>query len=92
MAYKIQYKSGDDRRYPIKQLKRKRRYSSIIFACFILIALLSGSLFRVYDKLLPAELQSTKIATLMLLETLKEGKSIEDAVLVFCRQIIGEKS
>lgn len=91
MGYRIEYGSQDELRKP---LKNKHRYSAIAAAVCIL-ALVAGAmaikhtgLTWVKEVLLPGDPAVTATALENMVDHIKDGDSIAEAVTAFCREIV----
>lgn len=91
MGYRIEYGSSGDLRKP---LKSKRPYSAIAAAACVL-ALVAGAitvkqtgLTWVQEFLLPGDPAVTAAALENMVDNIKDGDSIAEAVTAFCREIV----
>lgn len=93
MSYKIQYTPQDNRRYPQKSKRSKRQWGVGALFLSIMAVLIWISVQGVPDFLILPEIELAKNAAQSMIEDVREGESVEHAVLVFCKQVInGEKS
>lgn len=91
MAYKIQYTPQDNGRYP-EHIKRQRtKWGRGVIACLVIAVVLWFAANGIPELLIPLNVEITKSAAEEMVETVRQGESIERAVLVFCRQIIDGK-
>lgn len=88
MAYIIQYSPESSGKYP--QIKKQNSHK--LGGWFLLLAILIAAVWiRIYgipDFLIPGDPQVTKSAAVMMITNLQEGVKIEDAIAVFCEQIL----
>lgn len=91
MGYRIEYGSQGELRKP---LKSKRSYSAIA-ATICVLALVAGAitvkhtgLTWVQEVLLPGDPAVTAAALENMVDNIKEGDSIADAVTTFCKEIV----
>ena len=91
MGYRIEYGSQGELRKP---LDHKRSYSAIAAAVCVLalvagaIAIKHAGLSWVQEVLLPGDPAVTAAALENMVENIKEGNSIAEAVTAFCREIV----
>lgn len=91
MGYRIEYGSQGDLRKP---LKPKRPYSAIAAAACVLalvagaIAIKHTGLTWVQEVLLPGDPAVTAAALENMVDNIKEGNSIAEAVTAFCQEIV----
>ena len=88
MAYKIQYAPENTKRYP--QVKKRTKYSYIRL-CFIVCALAAAAWIKLHgipDFLIPGDPTVTKEAAALMVDELKVGASLRDAITVFCKEIL----
>lgn len=91
MAYQIAYNPEDKKKYPIAD-HRKQNKKWMVWSCCTL--LLIGMLAipeiwgRVKHILLPGDAEQTAAAITSLVENVREGTPVGDAVTVFCREIL----
>ena len=90
MAYKILYSPEDARKYPISRVEGKGKWLRCTLVCIALCSLLSVPKVRIaLEKwLIPGDVDGTKTALSTMLEQIRTGEPIEEAVSAFCREII----
>lgn len=88
MAYKIQYSPETGKRYP--QTRKRRHVDAGRWVCLLLIvaAALWLRLNGVPDFLIPGDPDITKAAAAMFVDEIQNGSSVNDAVTVFCKEIL----
>ena len=88
MAYKVQYTPQDMKRYPpVQQHTLGRWRKRIICAALVFFAVYfvrNG----VPDFLIPGDPDVTQAAAVEMVSSVKRGVSVQDAIQVFCKQII----
>ena len=91
MSYRIEYGTA----VPAKYLKKKRKSHFRIFnaLCILLFAFGTGRVWpegreKLQNFLLPGEPSVTEQAFTGMISDLSEGVNLEEAMLVFCQQII----
>lgn len=90
MGYQIMYSPEDNHKYPAYKPKSKNRW---LFPVVITIALLvAAGIPNVRNSLerwlIPGDAQVTKAAFSAMLDQLRTGEPIDEAVTAFCREII----
>ena len=91
MGYKIQYDSNSLKKYPKVYNKTVNRKRIWITALIILLIIGIVPLYRsglLKELLIPGDVAITEAAAEMLAENLKGGMPVEEAIRVFCREII----
>ena len=88
MAYKIQYTPQDNGRYPERMKRQRSKWSRGVIACLVIATVLWVAANGIPETLILPNTEITKSAAKEMVETVRQGASIEQAVLAFCRQII----
>lgn len=88
MSYKIQYTPQDDARYPQKMKAYRIKWSRGIFGCLLITVAIWLTTHGFPEALMTPEMEITKHAAKVMVETVRRGEPIEEAVLVFCKQVI----
>ena len=88
MAYKIEYSPETAYRYPQRTCRQKR-----IRGNWVLVVLLLAGFFWVRfngipDFLIPGDKEITREAAALLVEDLQDGKTVKEAITVFCNTIL----
>lgn len=90
MSYQIMYNPEDSHKYPT-QFKKKHK-KIILPVLMVLLCVLAlgrpGIRNKVEQWLIPGDPQVTKAAFSLMLDELREGESLGDAVTTFCNEII----
>lgn len=93
MAYTVYYtETGEIERNNIAL--KKSNHKILVSLCLVLlfvfgtVKLLSSE--RIQQFLIPGDPQITKAAFAEMTQSVREGQSVEDAVVAFCRQILTE--
>ena len=88
MSYSILYAAGPHDKY--KPRKRSGRVSKILSAAMILAAVAALAVFRrpIGRALLPGDPEVTERAAEQLVESLKNGENMQDAVTAFCIEVL----
>ena len=91
MGYRISYHPEKDNRYPVESDKSKLYFIKICL-CSILIILTGIGIVKnkteVLDFLIPGDREQITQSSKHMIENLKGGTSLEDAITTFCREII----
>lgn len=91
MGYRISYHPEKNNRYPDKSSESKIKFWKILL-CSILIGLAGISVGRhrneVLDFILPGDREQITQSSARMIENLKNGTSLGDAITTFCREII----
>ena len=87
MSYHIQYEKDKTEKYPIHQ-KQKLHKSiwAVILIIVLIITIFSFPSFR--EILIPGDPSLTKSAFSQMLDSLRSGEPLGEAVTTFCREII----
>lgn len=88
MAYKIQYTPEDNTRYPKLKKQKPIPWKRWLFAIAILAAVLWVRQKGVPDFLIPGDPEVTTVATKNMITNLQEGAKVNEAVTVFCKEIL----
>lgn len=88
MAYKIQYNPEDNNRYPKCKNVRPIRWKRWIFAVCIFGAVLWLRQRGIPDFLIPGDPEVTTAAAENMVANLQQGSTVNEAVTVFCREIL----
>ena len=88
MAYKIQYTPEDNLRYPNKKQVKLIHWKRWICVGMFLAGFLWVRHNGIPDFLIPGDPEITTVAAKNMLENLRQGTSINDAVSVFCKDIL----
>ena len=91
MGYRVEYKSFGEE----KKLPKVRKYKSAVLAAALVLSLTGGALTVkltglpwVQKYLLPGDPEVTAAALEQMVEDLRSGHSLGDAVTAFCREIM----
>ena len=88
MSYKIQYSPDTNDRYP-QSVKRHRTAAGKYFAVlFLMLAALWIHFRGVPDFLVPGDPQVTKAAAAVLVEEIRDGAGMKDAITTFCSMVL----
>ena len=88
MTYKIQYTPQDDRRYPVVKQRRKGRRVNSWLILLLIVAVVWFNFCGIPDFMIPGDPQVTKVAASQMVTMLKDGASTQEAITVFCRQVL----
>ncbi len=89
MAYEILYDQELSYKYPVtRSHKRKRKALLLLFAAFAVLLAIPSVRYTIAEYLFPGDLYATKEAVAVLVEDLRQGVPVEDALVVFCREIL----
>ena len=88
MAYQIQYSPEAFKRYPQVNKTKKLRIDRWMYLMLVVLAVLWLRINGIPDFLIPGDPDITKAATIAFLDDLENGSSVNDAVDVFCREIL----
>lgn len=91
MAYTVQYKSVGKRKYPTKVKKARKLRTATVAACLLLllIVLNIGTVREQIESfLLPGDPDVTQAGFSQLVEDVKQGESVVDALADFCTFIV----
>ena len=88
MAYKIQYSPQSNKQYP--GVKTSRRISGRCWLVFlsVLAAACWVKFYGVPDFLIPGDPEVTREAASLMMGKLREGLSVNEAITVFCKEIL----
>lgn len=91
MGYRIDYGQPSDRKYPLPS--GKSRLPALISAALALFALLTNLYWPAGREalkalLIPGDADITLEAFSEMLNTVREGEDVQDAVAAFCREIL----
>ena len=81
MGYSIQYSPQTNRKFPVKTKKNSATW--LLTGVAVLALLLGG-----WRLLLPGDPETTRAALSHLVDDVRAGESVGDAVTAFCREII----
>ena len=87
--YKINYSPETSKRFPAKK-RRNLNFKFVVLGIVFTFLISSVFLFRteIADFLIPGNSNVTKSAFSEFLNHVKDGESISDAALTFCREIV----
>lgn len=88
VAYKIQYSPETVKQYPQIKKAPKVHMGKWLSLILVVVAALWLRLNGIPDFLIPGDPDTTKAATTMLIEEIRNGSSVNDAVTVFCKEIL----
>lgn len=88
MAYKIQYSPEDNHRYPQAKVHMQMHWGRWAMLVLLIVVVLGIRIYGAPDFLIPGDPQVTKEAATMMIEELRKGESLYDAMTVFCRQVL----
>ena len=88
MAYKIQYSPEDTRRYPSVKNGKPVRWQRWLLAAGILMGILWLWRNGIPELLIPGDAEVTVSAAKHMMDNLRQGQSVNQAVSVFCREIL----
>ena len=91
MSYRINYGHPSDKRYPAAS--GQGRLPSMICAAFLLFLLLTNTFWPsgralLKDLFIPGNPETTANAFSGLMEDIREGEELSEALTVFCREIL----
>lgn len=89
MSYCIEYEPHKNKLYPKFKVKKQRNLSKIIICITVLLAVVFACRAEpVRGWLIPGDPQVTSAAFSSMVEQMKQGASVQDAVTAFCVQVI----
>ena len=88
MAYKIQYTPEDNSRYPQVRKSKPIHWKRWLFLAGILFGILWLRRSGIPDFLIPGDPEITSTAAKTMVENLQQGTTVNDAVTVFCKEIL----
>ena len=88
MAYKIQYTPEDNARYPKLKKSKPILWKRWLFAAGILAGILWIRQKGIPDFLIPGDPVVTTAAAKNMISNLQQGTSVNEAVTVFCKEIL----
>ena len=88
MAYKIQYSPEKNKNYPQNKRNTKHSYTQLFVAALIIMAVIWVRVNGVPDCLVPGDPVVTRAATATMLNELRAGEPLNNAVTVFCKEIL----
>ena len=90
MRYSVQYEPDKNDLYPQVSKQNKGTGSYIFIGCILLAAVLTVSIFKetIISWIVPGDDQITIHAAEAMVDRLKDGSSIGDAVTAFCEEIL----
>lgn len=91
MGYRIDYGQPSDRKYPV--LSSRRPLPALLCGALALFVLLTSLYWpegreALRDLLIPGDAAVTAEAFAAMLENVRAGEDVQDAVTVFCREIL----
>lgn len=88
MAYRIAYSPENNARYPQVKKTRKNYWGKWVVVTVLILAAAWISQRGIPDIFIPGDPDHTKAATNIMLELIKEGEPVEEALTAFCKEII----
>ena len=88
MAYKIQYSPETRRRYPGVKIRNRIQRGSWVLLLLIVTAACLVQFYGIPDLLIPGDPVVTREAAATMMNELKEGTSLNEAITVFCKEIL----
>ena len=88
MAYKIQYNPENNSRYPNLPKSKPLHWKPLLFLLGVLAAILWLRQNGIPDFVIPGDPEITTAAAKNMILNLQEGTSVNEAVTVFCHDII----
>ena len=88
MSYKIQYSPETVKRYPQTKKTEKVNIGKWVSLVLIIVTVLWLRINGIPDFLIPGDPDTTKAATAMLIDEIRNGSPVNDAVTVFCKEIL----
>lgn len=90
MRYSIQYEPDKNELYPQESNKKRRTGCYILVGCFLLAVVLAVTAFKetIVSWIVPGDDQVTIHAAEAMIDQLKDGSSIGDAVTAFYEEIL----
>ena len=88
MAYRIQYSPEDKKRYPGVKKRIQVRTGQWVVVLLAFGAALCLRIYGVPDFLIPGDPVVTREAAELMMDQLQNGNSLNDAVTVFCKEIL----
>ena len=88
MSYKIQYSPETHYFYPNNQNRHNVRWGRWMFLAILFASVLWLRLNGIPDLLIPGDPQVTKTATVHMVDQLRTGVTFDQALTVFCKEII----
>lgn len=91
MGYRIQYNPEENKRYPTKLIAAVRQHWQrgiviIVVLALGLAGLYNGQIIKTW--LLPGDPEVTESAVASMVETIRAGEPVRDAVTAFCLEIM----
>lgn len=88
MAYKIQYTPEDNARYPKAKANNPFPWKGCLFGVCIVCSILLLRRYGIPDILIPGDPEVTTTAARNMVENLQQGSGVNEAVSVFCKEIL----
>lgn len=88
MAYKIQYSPEAARRYPSKESRSQIKPGRWIIMILVLAAFIWVRANGVPDFFIPGDPAVTRSAAAMMMDEIRAGVSVDDAITTFCKAIL----
>ena len=91
MSYKISYTPEDTKRYPLMRKRKPFPWLKCVTVIFVIAAALWVKKQDIPEFLIPGDPDITKSAVQTMVSEVREGESLEDAVFVFCKEILDNR-
>lgn len=88
MGYKIQYTPCNDRRYPPVARSRRGKGGGLWVLLVLVLAFVCLCYNGVPEFLIPGDPQVTRAAAAEMVALIQEGSAVQDAVVIFCKQVL----
>ena len=88
MAYQINYSPESSSRYPQSQKKYHIDWVKCTVLCLLLLTALWVRINGIPDFLIPGDPQITRSAAETMVADIRAGEKLENAVTVFCKEIL----
>ena len=92
MAYRISYDNGTTSKWNEKQSSQKKRIFLrllvVVLICVLGVSFLGGTMDALLEFLIPGDPDVTKQAISKMVEEIKSGNSLKEAITTFCKGIV----
>lgn len=88
MGYHIQYSPQMNHKYPVVKKKRTVRNACIALACCMLLFSVALTRDKLRSWLFPGDPAVTDAAIDQMVETLRAGDGLQEAISVFCMEVL----
>ena len=88
MSYRIQYSPDAVHKYPQKRQMRQIKWGNVLLILLVVLSAIWMRMKGVPDFLIPGDPEVTKSAAAALVDRIQSGDPVNNAVTVFCKQIL----